>query len=107
MNPIYRGDTLRFDYTAELEDGTAYEFQPNDIIRVGIKDRLTSSKYVLYKEININEVTPKLRISFSADEMKKCSLGDKLLEIELTDTQGNVYTLSQEKLTIVGDVING
>lgn len=34
---IFRGDNLIFDYDTTLEDGTLYEFQKGDILKVGIK----------------------------------------------------------------------
>lgn len=103
---IFRGDTFKFDFTSALEDGTLYKFETGDIVKVGIKSKLTSSKCALFKRIDVEEPTEVLHIEFSHDEMKKCCEGDKLLEVELTRTNGDVITLYQEKLTIVGDVIN-
>ena len=105
MDQIYRGDTFKFDFTATLGEGT-YQFKKGDLLKIGIKDRLSSSKYVLYKEINITETTETVPIMFSHEEMMKCSEGDKILEIELTDTDGIVSTLYQEKIKVIGDVIN-
>ena len=102
---IYRGDTLKFDFTATLE-GAVYQFKIGDLLKVGIKDRLSSSKYVLYKEIKITEATETVPIIFSHEETKKCSLGEKILEVELTDIEGTVTTLYQEKIKVIGDVIN-
>ena len=103
---FFRGDTLKFDFTAETEDGSLYTFEVGDIVKVGIKDKLTNTNYVLFKKINIEEETDTLHINFSHEEMKKCCEGDKLLEIELTKTNGDVITLCQEKITIVGDIID-
>lgn len=103
---IFRGDTFRFEFTSALEDGSLYEFQVGDIIKVGIKNKLSNPKCALFKRIDIEEATDTLQIEFSHEEMKKCCEGDKLLEVELTRTNGDVITLYQEKITIVGDVIN-
>jgi hypothetical protein len=103
---IFRGDTFKFDFTANLEDGTAYEFQVGDTLKEGVKDKLSNSRYVLFKTINFEKPTETIPIVFSHEETKRWCEGDKILEIELTDTQGNVYTLVQEKIKIVGDVIN-
>ena len=103
---IYRGDTFKFDFNATLEDGTPYIFQVGDILRVGIKAKLTNPRCVLIKEIKIEEETDSVHVIFPSNETKKFCLGDKLIEVELTDTLGNVTTLSQEKLTVIGDVIN-
>lgn len=106
MDSIYRGDTFRVDITASLKDGTVYEFQQGDTIKVGIKSKLSNAKCACLKTINIEEAAKVVNVVFPHDETKRWCEGEKILEVELTDTQGNVYTLSQEKLKIVGDVIN-
>jgi hypothetical protein len=103
---IFRGDTFKFDFTSALEDGTLYKFEVGDIIKVGIKNKKTNSKCALFRKIEIEEPTDTLHIEFTHKEMKKCCEGDKLLEVELTRTNGDVITLYHEKITIVGDVIN-
>jgi hypothetical protein len=104
---LYRGDTFKFIFDATTEDGTAYIFQPGDVLKVGIKNKLTNSKCAFLKTINIEEEADNVLILFPHEETKKWCEGDKLLEIELTDTEGNVTTLLQEKLKVMGDVING
>lgn len=101
----YIGDTFKFDFNATLEDGTTYDFYAGDILKVGIKDRLSSSVYVALKQIQIEETTDVVNVEFSKDETARWSTGNKILEVELTDTQGNVTTLYQDKLTVLGDVI--
>lgn len=103
---MFRGDTLKFDFTANLEDGTLYKFQPGDTLKVGIKERLTNPKCGVLKKINIEEDTDTVKIVFPHEETRKWCEGDKVLEVELTDTQGNVYTLLQEKIKVMGDVID-
>lgn len=103
---IYRGDTFRFNVTASLEDGTEYEFQKGDILKIGIKEKLTNSRYSYYKKIVIEEAEKTIKFVFSHEETKKFCEGNKILEVELTDNQGNVYTIIQETIKIVGDVIN-
>lgn len=103
---LYRGDNLIFDFDTTLEDGTLYEFQKGDILKVGIKGKITNPKCALQKIIEIFEPTTTLTIEFTHEETKKWCTGTKILEIELTDTNGRVYTLNQEELTVLGDVIN-
>lgn len=103
---IYRGDTLTFDFDTTLDDGTLYEFQKGDILKVGIKEKIINPKCSLQKSIEILSPTTTVTIEFTHDEMKKCCLGTKILEIELTTATGKVYTLNQEEITILGDVIN-
>ena len=103
----YRGDTFKFDFTANLGDDTPYVFQPGDILKIGIKEKITNSKCAVLKTMQIEEPKIEVNIVFPHEETKHWCEGDKILEVELTDTQGNVYTLTQEKLTVKGDVING
>lgn len=103
---IYRGDTFKFDFVANLESGETYTFQPGDIVKVGIKNKITNPKCGMLKIINIEEATDILNIVFSHEETKKWCEGKKLLELELTNTKGEVTTLYQGDITIVGDVIN-
>lgn len=102
---IIRGDTLKLDFSATLGK-EVYEFKMGDVLKVGIKDRLSSSKYVLFKTYTIDKPTETVIIFFSHEEMKKCSLGDKILEVELTESDGIVSTIYQEKIKVKGDVIN-
>lgn len=103
---VFRGDTFKFNFNSALEDGTPYKFQPGDLIKVGIKTRLSNPRCAVLKTITIEEETDLIKVIFPHEETKKWCEGDKILEVELTDTQGNVYTVLQEKMTIVGDVIN-
>jgi hypothetical protein len=103
---IFRGDTFKFNFNATLEDGTSYIFQPGDILKVGIKEKISNTRCGLLKTIEIEEETDNLLIVFQHEETKKFCEGDKLLEIELTDTDGNVTTLLQQKIKVIGDVIN-
>lgn len=103
---LFRGDTFKFNFYATQEDGTNYTFQKGDTIKVGIKNKLTNSKCALYRKIVIEEPTSEIPVVFTHEEMKMTCEGDKLLEVEWTDEYGNVATLYQEKITIVGDVIN-
>jgi hypothetical protein len=102
----YRGDTFEFDFNAKSINGEAYIFKTGDSLKIGVKEKASNMKYVLFKKIDIKEDTETITISFSHEEMKKCNVGDKILEVELTDKEGNVRTLYQDTLTIMEDVIN-
>lgn len=103
---IMRGDTFEFDFNSTTADGSPYIFKPGDLLKVGVKERISSSRYLLYREVNIEEEVNELTITFEPTETKKCSKGEKLIEVELTDKDGKVRTLFQGKLTIKEDLIN-
>lgn len=103
---IYRGDTFKFEFSATLEDGTEHTFKEGDILKVGIKPRITNSEYQIYQKRQITEPTKTVLFEFSHEETMKMTIGEKIMEIELTDTSGVVSTLYQEQIIVVGDVIN-
>ena len=103
---VFRGDTIEFDFNATLGDGSNYTFQEGDLLKVGVKEKTSKPKYLLYKQINIQEQTDKVTIVFDHDEVKNLCKGDKIIEIELTNPTGRVSTLYQDKITILEDIIN-
>lgn len=103
---FFRGDTFEFDFSSSLADGEAYVFQEGDILKVGVKEKLNASRYLLFKEIEIEGQTELVTISFTAEETRKCKVGKKILEVELTDNSGRVRTLYQDNVTIKEDLIN-
>ena len=102
---IYRGDTFKFDFTA-TKNGEPFNFRNGDSVKVGIKNKLTNPKYELFKKILVEEETDTIAVNFTHNDMMNVCEGEKILEIELTDTEGNVSTLYQDKINVMGDVIN-
>lgn len=103
---LKRGDSFSFDFGAEYENGETYIFQVGDIVKIGVKSRETQSMYELFKKIEVNRVTDTLTAVFDHKETKKLGIGNKTLEIELTEKDGAVRTIYQGKITVEGDVIN-
>lgn len=103
---IFRGDTFEFDFQIDLTDGSQYEFQVEEILRIGMKRNVNEKKYTCFKEIKIEKSAHILTVIFENEEMEKVNEGKYILEIELTMTNGKVKTVLQENIEIVGDVIN-
>ena len=105
---IYRGDTFKFDFSATLEGSTnLHIFEAGDILKAGIKTDIRNNEYIIFKEITIQEPTTEVTFEFSHEEMLNAPIKDNaILEVELTNTAGIVSTIYQEKIEIVGDVIN-
>lgn len=103
---IYRGDTFEFDFSSTSTDGSTYVFEEGDLLKFGVKEKFSNTRYLLYREVQIEKETEEITVMFTPDETKKCSKGDKILEVELTDKDGKVRTLFQGKLTIKEDLIN-
>jgi hypothetical protein len=101
----FRGDTFKVDITATLDE-EPYWFKKGDILKVGIKEKLSNSKCGLYKKIDIDKDIESVRVCFTDKEMKKVCEGEKILEAELTTAEGEVFTIYQDKIKIKGDVIN-
>ena len=103
---IFRGDTFEFDFHSISADGSTYIFKPGDLLKVGVKEKLSNTRYLLYREVQIDKETEEITVMFTPEETKRLSKGDKMLEVELTDKEGKVRTLFQGKLTIKEDLIN-
>lgn len=102
---FFRGDTFKYDIGAKLDNGSLYVFLPGDTLRVGIKNKLTNTKYIAYKEIEITKKTTSVTIEFPPTETRKWRLEPKIIEAELIDTHGDVRTIYQDKIEMKGDVI--
>lgn len=94
---ITRGDMAAFTVTAE-EDGTAYMFQPGDVVRMKVTEKKDSAKVVFQKVFGVTEECEMVNILLEKEETK---IGDVIskpvdywYEIEL-----NPYTNPQ---TIIG-----
>ena len=104
---IFRGDTFTFDFSANFNNGTPYIFQAGDVLKVGLKSKITNEEYLLYQEKVIEDDIQTVTFSFSHDETMDLPTKDSsILEVELTDTSGKVSTLYQNAIEIVGDVID-
>lgn len=103
---IYRGDTFEFDFYSTSTDGSTYVFKQGDLLKFGVKEKLSNTRYLLYKEVRIEKEAEEVTVMFKPEETRKCSKGVKILEVELTDKDGKVRTLFQGKLTIKEDLIN-
>lgn len=103
---IFRGDTFEFDFVSTSVDGSPYIFKKGDLLKFGVKEKFSNTRYLLYKEVRIEEEAEEVAVMFTPEETRKCSKGDKILEVELTDNEGKVRTLFQGKLTVKEDLIN-
>ena len=103
---IFRGDTFEFDFNSKTADGSLYIFKVGDLLKVGVKEKLSNTRYLLYREVQIEEEAEEITVMFTPEETKRLSPGDKMLEVELTDKEGKVRTLFQGKLTVKEDLIN-
>lgn len=103
---IYTGDTFEFDFYSTSIDGSPYVFKQGDLLKFGVKEKFSNTRYLLYKEVRIEEEAEEITVMFTPEETRKCSKGIKILEVELTDKDGKVRTLFQGKLTVKEDLIN-
>ena len=95
---LYRGDT--FGRNIIIKN---YELQNDDIIKVGIKKRVSDDEYVLPLKILTNGETS---FVYTAEETKNLIPDTYILEIELTYNTNEVGTLAQYSLTVKEDVIH-
>ncbi len=66
---VTRGDVVAFSVTAE-NNGTAYVFQPDDIVRISVYGKKNAENVVLRKDFYVKETTEKVDILLTEDDTK-------------------------------------
>lgn len=99
---IVRGNYLPLTVTTKNADGSAYIFQPNDILRFKVFERKNVNNVFLEKDFKISEVATEVLVELTSDEMKFDELIDKprdyWYEIELNpDTPKTQTIIGYEK----------
>lgn len=108
---IYKGNSINsvFEITDGTNNNEKYEFQTGDILRVGIKNKLQDTDYVLYKEFTITDPGTKVAIQFTPTETDILPNEERtaILEIELEYNGGaSINTVYQDTIIFKGVVIN-
>ena len=67
---VTRGDAVAFNLTATTDNGEAYLFKPNDIVRINIMEKKGCDEVVFQKAFKVEEETETLEISLTGDETK-------------------------------------
>ena len=97
---IYRGDT--WSQTVECDN---FSLKQGDVIKIGVKQYLGATDYVLYQEIKITEEKTSFDFTFTSEETANIIPADNyIFEIELTSGD-EVTTLYQTEIVVKGDVI--
>ena len=94
---LFRGDTFGRNIVFKN-----YKLQNSDVIKVGIKKRLSDTEYVLPLKELTNGTT---QFIFTPEETKNLIPDTYILEIELT-YDGEVSTLDQYVLVVKEDLIH-
>lgn len=86
---ITRGDTAYL--TVSIPD---YKFKVNDIIKFGVKKRVTDEDFLFLKTIEIIEETEAVRVKILPEDTKKATFGNYIYDVEYTNGQtGDVNTI--------------
>lgn len=64
-----RGDTVYFSVSAK-DNGEAYEFQPNDVVRINIFEKKNCENVVLKKDFLVTSVVEEVNIVLTGKETK-------------------------------------
>ena len=97
---IYRGDTW-----SQTVDCDNFSLKQGDVIKIGVKQYIGATDYVLYQEIKITEEQTSFDFTFNAEETANIIPADNyIFEIELTSGD-EVTTLYQVEIAVKGDVI--
>lgn len=98
MITLYKGDT--FSKNIVLEN---YEIQPTDKLQIGIKKRIGDDDYLLPLIELTNSQT---QFTYTAKQTNELIPDEYILEIKLIYSDNKVATLKQEKLQVVGVIID-
>lgn len=104
MDYYFRGDTLIFPFEFVDDNGEKLDFEPQDVLKCGVKTTIYDEQYILIAEKEISEKTSEVIFEFSAEKTRNIKIGDCILELELT--RGDVVTtIYHEEIYIDGDVV--
>lgn len=113
---IYKGDSVNktFKITDTLTE-TNYVFKVGDKVKLGIKDNIGDSEYIIEKVFDITEESEELSIILTPEETQNIANSAKfnveeekaILEVEITYNDGvSVNTVYQENIELKGVVID-
>lgn len=98
MITLYKGNTFSKNIIL-----TNYELQPTDKLQVGIKKRIGDTEYLLPL---IELTNSKTQFEYTAEQTMNLIPDVYILEIKLIYSDNKVSTLKQEKLQVLGVVID-
>lgn len=88
---LTRGDIANFNISAKNDDGTNYQFQVEDEIKLSIYEKKDYSKLILTKSVVVNEATENVVLSLTSQETKIGDIINKPVdywyEIQLNNEQ--------------------
>lgn len=98
MITLYKGNTFSKNIVL-----TNYELQPTDKLQIGIKKRIGDTEYLLPLIELTNSQT---QFEYTAEQTMNLIPDVYILEIKLIYSDNKVSTLKQEKLQVLGVVID-
>lgn len=98
MITLYKGNTFSKNIVL-----TNYELQPTDKLQIGIKKRIGDTEYLLPLIELTNSQT---QFEYTAEQTINLIPDVYILEIKLVYSDNKVSTLKQEKLQVLGVVID-
>lgn len=88
---LTRGDIAEFSITAKNDDGTNYQFQVGDTIKLSIYEKKDYSKLILSKSVEILEASESATLTLTSTETKIGDLINKpaeyWYEVQLNEEQ--------------------
>ena len=99
MNEIFKGDTLKFGYVCEYDDGLIYTFQPNDVVYIIVKN--INNQIVHNSKITVKETCKTVEVNIDTSNF---SIGMNSLELKLL-TKNEIFTTREEILVKESEMI--
>ncbi len=98
---LTRGDTAEIEVSLVDDDGTVYEMQPGDFLTFSMKKDLNDKTYALKKYTDGTNI-----FKFVPSDTASLSFGKYKYDVQLTTSEGAVYTVIPPSVFTVGEEVS-
>ena len=98
---LTRGDTFKTVITIKNHDGEEYQPQEGDVVRFAMKKKYKDEKPLLVKILDNED----LLLELTPEDTKSFNYGDYVYDIEITLSNGEVYTFIDRATLILTEEV--
>ena len=98
---LTRGDTFKTVITINNHDGEVYQPQEGDVVRFAMKKKYKDEKPLLVKILDNED----LLLELTPEDTKSFNYGDYVYDIEITLSNGEVYTVVDRATLILTEEV--
>ena len=98
---LTRGDTFKKVIIIENQDGEEFQPQDGDVVRFAMKKTYKDEKPLLVKILDIED----LLLELTPEDTKSLNYGDYVYDVEITLSNGEVYTIIDRATLILSEEV--